>query len=126
MTRFNKGQVPYGSYHSKLILFEFEDVLRVIVGSANLTFSSWESLSQVFWVQDFPIGKCDSEFKRYLKGFMVEIVPLSVRGKKVYKQEIDLDRYDFSGAIVKLVGSVNGRYLAGDPKGMAYGSRRLR
>jgi hypothetical protein len=45
VTRFNKGQVPYGSYHSKLILYEFDDFLRVIVSSANLTGVSWTHLS---------------------------------------------------------------------------------
>jgi phosphatidylserine/phosphatidylglycerophosphate/cardiolipin synthase-like enzyme len=46
MTRFNKDQqVPYASYHSKLILYEFDDRLRVIISSANLTKISWTDLS---------------------------------------------------------------------------------
>jgi phosphatidylserine/phosphatidylglycerophosphate/cardiolipin synthase-like enzyme len=50
MTRYNKGQVPFASFHSKLILYEFDDRLRVIVSSANLTLNSWNKLSQVIWV----------------------------------------------------------------------------
>jgi len=33
--------VPYASYHSKVILYEFEDRLRVIISSANLTSYMW-------------------------------------------------------------------------------------
>lgn len=54
MTRYNKGQVPFASFHSKLILYEFDDRLRVIISSANLTIKGWSTLSQVIWVQDFP------------------------------------------------------------------------
>ena len=38
------GQVPYASYHSKMIIYEFDDRLRVIVTSANLTNYMWKSL----------------------------------------------------------------------------------
>jgi phosphatidylserine/phosphatidylglycerophosphate/cardiolipin synthase-like enzyme len=50
MTRWISGQVPYASYHSKLILYIFDDRLRVIVTSANLTVASWQNISQVIWV----------------------------------------------------------------------------
>ena len=45
MTRWISGQVPYASYHSKLILYVFDDRLRVIVTSANLTVASWQDIS---------------------------------------------------------------------------------
>ena len=87
MTRFNKGQVPFGSFHSKLILYEFDDFLRVIVCSANLTEISWDCLSQVIWIQDFPRTHKQAdktqEFKEYLKDFMVQLEPLSIRNKEV-------------------------------------------
>ena len=52
------GALNYGVFHSKLILYEFDDRLRVIVPSANLYVLDWEMLSQVIWFQDFfPVGK---------------------------------------------------------------------
>ena len=39
------GRVPYASYHSKLILYEFDDCLRVIIASANLTEYSWNDIA---------------------------------------------------------------------------------
>ena len=34
--------------------------------------------------------------------------------KEVFRQTIDLKKYDFTTAIVKLVGSVNGRFNGAD------------
>jgi len=42
-----------GSFHSKLILYEFDDRLRIIVTSANLSSSDWLSIHQAIWFQDF-------------------------------------------------------------------------
>ncbi len=47
------GALSYGIFHSKLILYEFDDRLRVIIPSANLYEHDWEQLSQVIWFQDF-------------------------------------------------------------------------
>lgn len=37
-------EVPFASYHSKMILYEFNDRLRVIVSSANLTLYMWNKI----------------------------------------------------------------------------------
>jgi len=44
------GTLDYGVFHSKLMLFEFEDRLRVIISSANLYLHDWEHMSQVIWL----------------------------------------------------------------------------
>ncbi|TNV79388.1 hypothetical protein FGO68_gene12090 [Halteria grandinella] len=116
MTRFNKDQVPYASFHSKLILFEFDDRLRVIVSSANLTAISWTDLSQVIWIQDFYPKKSSkrapNEFEEDLTSFLQNCIPskLRERGTQVFQKPIDLSFYDFSSAQVYLLASVNGRY----------------
>ncbi len=43
----------YGVFHSKIMLLEFDDRLRVVIPSANLYELDWEMLSQVIWFQDF-------------------------------------------------------------------------
>ena len=39
------GSMNYGVFHSKLMLLEFDDRLRVVVSSANLYLMDWEMLS---------------------------------------------------------------------------------
>jgi hypothetical protein len=39
------GEIPYGTFHSKLILYEFDDRLRVVISSANLGFRDWTHIS---------------------------------------------------------------------------------
>lgn len=41
---YKYGLVPYASYHSKIILYEFDDRLRVIIGTANLTNYMWKKI----------------------------------------------------------------------------------
>ena len=39
------GEVSYGTFHSKLILYEFDDRIRVVISSANLGFRDWTHIS---------------------------------------------------------------------------------
>ncbi len=119
MTRFIHGQVPYASYHAKLFLCQFDDRLRVVVASANLTLYSWQDISQVMWIQDFPKTSTHSqktnEFKEYLANYMKQMVPKAVQSKStIYRKPIDLNNYDFSQASASLVASVNGRFHGKD------------
>ena len=43
----------WATFHSKLILYEFDDRLRVVVSSSNLYQHDWYHMSQVIWFQDF-------------------------------------------------------------------------
>ena len=46
-----KGRLPFfGIFHSKLMLLEFDDRLRVVVTSANLYKMDWEQISNVTWL----------------------------------------------------------------------------
>jgi hypothetical protein len=39
------GEIPRGTFHSKLIIYEFDDRLRVVISSANLGFRDWSHIS---------------------------------------------------------------------------------
>ncbi len=39
------GMLDYGCFHSKLILYEFDDRLRVIISSSNLYHHDWDHMS---------------------------------------------------------------------------------
>lgn len=43
------GRRFFGTFHSKLMLFEFDDRLRVVVTSANIYRVDWEMMSNVIW-----------------------------------------------------------------------------
>ena len=107
------GQNFFGVFHSKLMLLEFDDRLRVVVSSSNLYRHDWELMSQVIWFQDFyPKAKGDkskSEFESYLIAFTKDLLPKNYK-RDVFRREINISRYDFAGAAVKLIGSVNGRF----------------
>jgi hypothetical protein len=44
------ARLDYGVFHSKLMLLEFEDRLRVVVSSSNLYEHDWHHMSQVIWL----------------------------------------------------------------------------
>ncbi|CDW91716.1 tyrosyl-dna phosphodiesterase [Stylonychia lemnae] len=128
--------VPYASYHSKVIIYQFEDRLRVILSSANLTNYMWYYIQQCIWAQDFPLlklpsskskleeRKSENDFKHSLGKYLEHLVPWNVRkNPDVFRQKINLDDYDFSKAQVHLVESINGR-LKGD-KISEYGLMRI-
>ncbi|CAE7821393.1 Nlrc3 [Symbiodinium sp. CCMP2456] len=59
MPEANMEPVEGGGYsecsvHSKLMLLEFEDRLRVVISSANLLPRFWQMNNEVVWVKDFP------------------------------------------------------------------------
>lgn len=105
------GSLDYGVFHSKLMLLEFDDRLRVVVSSANLYMHDWLHMSQVIWLQDFwPVSlesneeeekkdKPKSDFKEYLAHFMQCACPVKDHNL-VYRQKIDLNKFDFTPAAV--------------------------
>ena len=44
------GFLGHGCFHSKLMLLEFDDRLRVVVTSANLIRMDWFFMSNVIWI----------------------------------------------------------------------------
>lgn len=46
--------VPFGTYHSKAFMIEYESGVRVVVHTANLIYVDCNNKSQGLWHQDFP------------------------------------------------------------------------
>lgn len=96
-----------GLQHAKLLLFEFDDYLRVVVTSANLTLDDWSNLGQIFWFFDAPRrntsgGNVASPFSEDLK---VTLNWLQVDAGFV-------DGFDFSGTDCRLILSAPCQILA--------------
>ena len=118
--------LDFGVFHSKLMLIEFKDKLRVVVSSANLYEHDWLYMSNVIWFQDFPRisvlskQKEPTSFLTHLLEFLQLVTPC----EGCFRQEINLCQFDFTDAQVELVASVNGRYQSSH-KGMKQGMWRL-
>ena len=46
--------VPFGTYHSKAFMIQYEGGMRVVVHTANLIYVDCNNKSQGLWYQDFP------------------------------------------------------------------------
>ncbi|KAJ8901520.1 hypothetical protein NDN08_007364 [Rhodosorus marinus] len=104
--------IPYGTHHTKLILFFYEQGLRVIVHTANMVASDWKTKTQGMYVRDFPLisseSSIDSEFSLYLLRYLQKLGTPLDEARKL------LPRYDCSNAGVSLVASVPGRHTGLD------------
>jgi len=112
--------LTYGVFHAKLILLEFAKFLRVVITSANLTVEDWTLLSQVIWLQDFPLNKQTNTHPFYcqLRDFLKCCLP------EEYKLPIAIKDYDYKEAKVDLVSSVVGRFTG--EKIAKYGLGRIK
>ena len=74
-----RSPYPYGTHHTKLMIFIYDDdSVRVVVSTANLVPSDWENRTQGLWIgPKCPPGQGDSPtaFKscllRYLQSYQV-------------------------------------------------------
>jgi hypothetical protein len=98
-----------------LILLEFDDRLRVVVSSSNLY-----RFQDFYKKQEKSTSSC--EFGQYLENYVQKLCPKNYT-RPVFRKEIDLKKYDFSTAKVKLIGSINGRYNGEEL--WKYGLKRL-
>ena len=81
----------------------------------------------MIWFQDFfpktsRKGQQASEFETYLSNYVAALCPKNYK-KDVFRRSIEIARYDFAPAAVKLIGSINGRYSGSDLH--KYGKKRL-
>lgn len=106
----------WGKFHSKLIIFKFDDFIRIIVPSANFTNIDWYHLGQVIWFQDFYTlkdkennNKEGKEFLNYLEEFVITPY-LKYSKKQLSDINIDLSIYNYSNANAYLVSTISGRF----------------
>uniref|UniRef100_A0A7S4RLX6 Tyrosyl-DNA phosphodiesterase 1 n=1 Tax=Alexandrium monilatum TaxID=311494 RepID=A0A7S4RLX6_9DINO len=116
--------------HSKLLLLEFPDRLRVAVTTANLTRTHWCFRGEAVWVQDFPRVEpgddgtapseqpdasrilCGGQFAVGLAHFVADLLAGAPRGRRgVWTAR--LAAFDFSRAAAGLVPSLPGLFPRG-------------
>ncbi|KAK8798800.1 hypothetical protein WA158_007884 [Blastocystis sp. Blastoise] len=117
-----------GIFHAKLLLIRFEDRLRVVISSANLTKPDWMQWSQNIWTQDFFTStsntiqskqtKLGKEFETDLRGMLRTLKVPTNRIKDTFNSIL------FNHVSVKLVFSLPGVHSGNDL--YKYGHMRLR
>ena len=70
------GMNAPSSFHPKLYILKFKNVLRIVIGSGNLLNCDWNRYANVFWRKDYPmLSQClqdekPNHFVSYLKKFI--------------------------------------------------------
>ncbi|KAF6200302.1 hypothetical protein GE061_006605 [Apolygus lucorum] len=107
-----KPPSPFGSHHTKLMVFTYKDGgLRVVISTANLVESDWDNRTQGLWISpkcpalpedsDTLSGESPTRFKmcftRYLSAYKVpELVPWI---KKISRADMSEIRVFFVGSV---------------------------
>jgi len=102
-----------------MILLKFDNFIRLIIPTANLSRFDWYTLGQLVWFQDFYLKKENltdnkegtSDFEGYIHYIFNITLPKEYNNQDWYSElGIDLKKYDFSTACVDLVASFPGRF----------------
>ncbi|ORX64917.1 phospholipase D/nuclease [Basidiobolus meristosporus CBS 931.73] len=110
----------YGSMHAKLFILYYDEFIRVVVTSANMTSLDWETFENAIFVQDFSRARSEAvrpcAFGRDLYHFLGALrIPNFIRNT--------LTGYDFSTAKVTLIPSVPGAHLQNQEE--VYGHKKI-
>ncbi|KAI4343525.1 hypothetical protein L6164_010864 [Bauhinia variegata] len=120
----NRKKRGIACHHPKLLVFQREDSIRVVITSANLVEKQWNNVTNTIWWQDFPrVSSADyaslfpknldgdmnldseCDFAAHLSGFMASLlIDMPDQAHWI----VDLTKYDFRGATGHLIASVPG------------------
>eukprot|EP00850_Spirogloea_muscicola_P009649 SM000054S18135 [mRNA] locus=s54:592783:596977:+ [translate_table: standard] len=113
-------RIPWGTHHSKAMLLVYPQGVRIVVHTANLIEVDWSYKSQGLWMQDFPckMQGCERQTSVFEDDLLDYLTALEWPGCLVPAADgdggdvkVDMSffrRFDYSGATVRLVGSVPG------------------
>ncbi|PAN14246.1 hypothetical protein PAHAL_2G394200 [Panicum hallii] len=126
--------ISFGTHHSKAMLLVYPQGIRVVVHTANMIHVDWNNKSQGLWMQDFPwkdakdINKkvpFENDMVDYLSALKWPEFRVNLPGVgDVNINASFFRRFDYSSAMVRLIGSVPG-YHAG-PNIKKWGHMKLR
>ena len=109
--------LKWGKFHSKMIILKFENFIRIIIPTANLTRFDWYTLGQIVWFQDFYEKNENSptssskEFENYLNLIFEKTLPKEYKYQNWFKDlNIDFSKYDYMNCIIDIVASFSGRF----------------
>ncbi|KAI3414415.1 FHA domain-containing protein, partial [Psidium guajava] len=111
-------------HHPKLLVFQREGSIRIIITSANLVSKQWTGITNTVWWQDFPRRSAPdfsslftqisddemtqgvkSDFAAQLAGFMASLV---IDAPSQAHWVVELTKFDFNKAVGYLIASVPG------------------
>ena len=121
--RLVKSKFPFGTHHTKLMVFVYEDgSTRVVVSTANLVASDWTNRTQALWVSpklrpapndDNPDSETGfrANLVKYLRFYNIGLIDEYIRS---------LERCDFSAVNAFFVSSVPDSHKAGEMNGWGH------
>ncbi|XP_068238033.1 probable tyrosyl-DNA phosphodiesterase [Palaemon carinicauda] len=111
----------YGTHHTKMMLLQYTNGLRVVIHTANLVPDDWEEKTQGYWVSplfpelgDDKSSLLDGESPTRFKRDLVEYI-LSYKAPDLTRWSHILKKYDFSSCNMVFIGSTPG-YHVGEQK----------
>ncbi|CAG0899423.1 unnamed protein product [Darwinula stevensoni] len=124
-----KCPVPFGTHHTKMMLLQYREGLRVVVHTANLIPMDWANRTQGIWMSPiFPRIKGDARMvdtdsvTAFKKDLLKYLSSYRLQCLDPWLQEIN--SHDFSDARVYLIASVPGRH-EGSTARKEFGHMRL-
>ncbi|XP_039796386.1 tyrosyl-DNA phosphodiesterase 1-like isoform X4 [Panicum virgatum] len=126
--------ISFGTHHSKAMLLVYPQGIRVVVHTANMIHVDWNNKSQGLWMQDFPWKDAKDinkkvPFENDLVDYLSALKWPEFRVNLPVVGDVNINasffrRFDYSSAMVRLIGSVPG-YHAG-PSIKKWGHMKLR
>lgn len=118
----------FGVHHTKLMVLQYTEGLRVVVHTANLIEPDWTDKTQGMWISPLlPALTVDGGQGESVTGFRRDLLTY-LRSYRLpcLRDWCDLVmKHDFSAVPVFLVGSVPGKHPDGSPSTACWGHRRL-
>ncbi|XP_068004862.1 tyrosyl-DNA phosphodiesterase 1 [Melanerpes formicivorus] len=124
-----KLDIAFGTHHTKMMLLQYEEGLRVVIHTSNLIAEDWHQKTQGIWLSPlYPrlpqgstasAGESETNFRSDLINYLMAY------NSPTLKEWIDLlQEHDLSETRVYLLGSTPGRYQGSDKE--KWGHLRLR
>ncbi|XP_060612854.2 tyrosyl-DNA phosphodiesterase 1 [Anolis sagrei] len=124
-----KLDIAFGTHHTKMMILQYEEGLRVVIHTANLIAEDWYQKTQGVWLSPLyprlPAGASasDGESHTMFKSDLISYL-MSYKSPALVKWAETIKQYDFSETRVYLLGSTPGRYQNNDKE--KWGHLRLR
>ncbi|CAM0146194.1 unnamed protein product [Urochloa decumbens] len=126
--------ISFGTHHSKAMLLVYPRGIRIVVHTANLIHVDWSYKSQGLWMQDFPWKDTKdlnrkTPFENDLVDYLSALKWPEFRVNLPEVGDVNINaaffrKFDYSNAMVRLIGSVPGYHVG--PNIRKWGHMKLR
>lgn len=115
----------YSTHHSKMMLLQFDQGLRIVIHTANMVPTDWSKKTQGVWISPIlpllgnSVDNCQTKFKEDLLEYLSQY-----KSKNIKKWHTLIQKYNFNSVKVFLISSVPGRHK--DAQRASFGHLKFR